>query len=253
MERLRGPGGCPWDREQTLESLRPYLIEETYEVLEAIERGDWAHLPDELGDLQLQIVFQAQIASEQGHFTIEDVLDRITDKLVRRHPHVFGSESLDTAGEVVHRWEEIKRLEKGPADGGTAGQPEKLLDAVPHAQPALIEAEQLSKRAARAGFDWERTEDILEKVREESDELLRARESMDAGHIEDEVGDLFFTLVNLARRLKVNPELALKRANRKFRHRFARVEEGLRERGKTPANSDLAEMEKLWQQAKRST
>jgi MazG family protein len=254
MERLRGPGGCPWDREQTIESLRPYLIEETYEVLEAIERGDWAHLPDELGDLQLQIVFQAQIASEQGHFTIQDVLDRITDKLVRRHPHVFGSESLDTAGEVVHRWEEIKRQEKrrGAADGNAAGQTEALLEAVPHAQPALLEAEQISKCAAKAGFEWERPEDMLDKIEEESRELLQARESGDADHLEDEMGDLLFMLVNLARRLKISPELALKRANRKFRRRFGQVEAGLRERGKTPASSDLAEMEELWQQAKKS-
>ena len=253
MERLRGPGGCPWDREQTIESLRPYLIEETYEVLEAIERRDWAHLPDELGDLQLQIVFQAQIASEEGHFTINDVLDRISDKLVRRHPHVFGSESLGTAGEVVHRWEQIKQQEKRAPDGNAAGQAEAMLDAVPQAQPALIEAEQLSKRAAKAGFDWERPEDMIEKIQEESGELLQARESLDAGRIEDEVGDLLFMLVNLARRLKINPELALKRANRKFRHRFGYVEESLRERGKTPASSDLAEMEELWQQAKRSS
>jgi MazG family protein len=265
MERLRGPGGCPWDREQTLESLRPYLIEETYEVLEAIERRDWAHLPDELGDLQLQIVFQAQIASEEGHFTIQDVLERITDKLVRRHPHVFGSESLGTAGEVVHRWEEIKQQEKrrsaadrnaaggNVAGGDAAGAAEALLDAVPSAQPALVEAEQLSKRAAKEGFDWERPEDMIEKIQEESRELVQARESLQADQIEDEVGDLFFMLVNLARRLKVSPELALKRANRKFRHRFGHVEEGLRERGKTPASSDLVEMEKLWQQAKKSS
>jgi MazG family protein len=265
MERLRGPGGCPWDREQTLASLRPYLIEETYEVLEAIERRDWAHLPDELGDLQLQIVFQAQIASEEGHFTIQDVLERITDKLVRRHPHVFGSESLGTAGEVVHRWEEIKQQEKrrnaadrSAADGGAAGgsagaEAEALLDAVPSAQPALVEAEQLSKRAAKEGFDWERPEDMIEKIQEESRELVQARESLEADQIEDEVGDLFFMLVNLARRLKVSPELALKRANRKFRRRFGYVEEGLRERGKTPASSDLVEMEELWQQAKKSS
>lgn len=253
MARLRGPGGCPWDREQTLESLRPYLIEETYEVLEAMERRDWAHLPEELGDLQLQIVFQAQIASEEGHFTMEDVLERISDKLVRRHPHVFGSETLGTAGEVVHRWEEIKQQEKrrGRSEGNAASEAGALLDAVPAAQPALVEAEQLSKRAAKVGFDWERLEDVIEKIHEESHELVQARESLEADQIEDEVGDLFFTLVNLARRLKVSPELALKRANRKFRRRFGHVEEGLRERGKTPASSDLAEMEELWQQAKK--
>jgi MazG family protein len=254
MERLRGPGGCPWDREQTLESLRRYLIEETYEVLEAIERRDWQHLPEELGDLQLQIVFQSQIAREEGHFTIDDVLERINDKLMRRHPHVFGAESLDTAGEVVHRWEEIKEKEKRSADPAAEGSaPQALLDTVPRAQPALVEAEQLSKRAAKAGFEWAKPEDVADKIQEEARELLLASESRDADHIEDEVGDLLFMLVNLARRLNVSPELALKRANRKFRHRFGFVEERLRERGKSPAGSSLAEMEELWQQAKRTS
>jgi MazG family protein len=256
MERLRAPDGCPWDREQTLETLRRYLIEETYEVLDAIDRRDWGHLPEELGDLQLQIVFQSQIASEEGHFTIEDVLESITSKLVRRHPHVFGAESLDTAGEVIHRWEEIKEREKqqkrvaDPAADG--GAPEALLDSVPRAQPALVEAEQISKRAAKSGFEWARPEDVADKIQEESRELLKATESGDRDEIEDEVGDLLFMLVNLARRLKVSPELALKRANRKFRHRFGFVEQRLRERGKTPADSTLHEMEELWQQAKRS-
>jgi MazG family protein len=252
MERLRGPGGCPWDREQTIETLRRYLIEETYEVIEAIERRDWRHLPEELGDLQLQIVFQSQIAREEGHFTIDDVLDRINDKLVRRHPHVFGAESLDTAGEVVHRWEEIKEQEKRSADPA-GGSEQGMLDAVPRAQPALIEAEQLSKRAAKAGFEWAQPEDVADKIQEEARELLLASESRDAVHIEDEVGDLLFMLVNLARRLKVSPELALKRANRKFRHRFGFVEQRLRERGTTPAASSLDEMEALWQQAKRTS
>jgi MazG family protein len=254
MERLRAPGGCPWDREQTIESLRPYLIEETYEVLEAIDRRDWEHLPEELGDLQLQIVFQSQIAAEEGHFTIGDVLDRIADKLVRRHPHVFGSESLGTAGEVVHRWEEIKQQEKRRSASGSEdpGAPEALLDSVPQAQPALIEAEQLSKRAAQVGFDWENTLDLVEKIVEESREIVQATDSRDLDRIEDEVGDLLFALVNLARRLKVSPELALKRGNRKFRSRFGYVEQQLHERGKTPSASDLAEMEELWQQAKKT-
>jgi MazG family protein len=254
MERLRGPGGCPWDREQTIGSLRRYLIEEAYEVLDAIDRRDWQHLPEELGDLQLQIVFQSQIAREEGHFTIDDVLESINDKLVRRHPHVFGSESLDTAGEVVHRWEEIKEQEKRRADPPADGNaPQALLDSVPRAQPALIEAEQLSKRAAKAGFEWAHPKDVADKIQEEARELLLASESRDADQIEDEVGDLLFMLVNLARRLKVSPELALKRANRKFRHRFGFVEERLRERGRTPAAASLSEMEELWQQAKRTS
>jgi MazG family protein len=254
MARLRGPGGCPWDREQTLVSLRPYLVEETYEVLEAIDRGDWKHLPDELGDLQLQIVFQAQIASEQGLFSIDDVIERISDKLVRRHPHVFGAESLGTAGEVVHRWEEIKKEEKRrAAEGGGSPDRETLLDAVPRAQPALLEAEQLSKRAAKAGFEWGRPQDMIEKIKEEAGELLEARDSGDAEGVEDEMGDLLFMVVNLARHLRVSPELALKRANRKFRSRFGHIEEKLRERGKTPAATALGELEELWQQAKTSS
>jgi MazG family protein len=253
MARLRGPGGCPWDREQTLHSLRRYLLEESYEVLDAMERQDWEHLPEELGDLQLQIVFQAQIAAEEGRFTISDVLNRINEKLVRRHPHVFGEESAETSGDVLHRWEQIKAEEKqrkdaGRGDGRPAG--ESLLDPVPRAQPALLEAWEIGKKAAKAGFDWPDPQGPLDKVREETAELLRARESGDERDVEEEMGDLLFMLVNVARHLRVNPELALRQANAKFRGRFRQIEEELRRRGKSPESSSLEEMEELWQQAK---
>ncbi|MCB1020065.1 MAG: nucleoside triphosphate pyrophosphohydrolase [Acidobacteria bacterium] len=246
MARLRAPGGCPWDREQTLETLRPYLVEEAYEVLDAIEREDWSHLPEELGDLQLQIVFQAQIAREAGLFSIDDVIEAISQKLVRRHPHVFGEESIETAGRVVKRWEEIKAEEKA----GKAQEEESILDQTPRHQPALLEAFDMGKRAARKGFDWSRYEDLLDKLREELGELAEARQGDDADALEDEVGDLLFMGVNIARFLKVNPELALKRANRKFRERFGYIERELRAQGRTLEDSTLEEMEQLWQQAK---
>jgi MazG family protein len=246
MARLRAPGGCPWDREQTLRSLRPYLIEEAYEVLDAIEREDWPHLPEELGDLQLQIVFQAQIAREAGLFSIDDVLTAIAQKLVRRHPHVFGEESIDTAGRVVKRWEEIKAQEKAAKNDGAVS----ILEETPRHQPALLEAHDLGKRAARKGFDWERYEDLIDKLREETEELAAARAGGDPEELEDEVGDLLFMAVNIARFLKVNPELALKRANAKFRQRFGFIERELQARGRTLEESTLEEMEQLWQQAK---
>ena len=246
MARLRAPGGCPWDREQTLRTLRPYLVEEAYEVLDAIEREDWTHLPEELGDLQLQIVFQAQIAREAGLFTIDDVIDAISDKLVRRHPHVFGEESIETAGRVVKRWEEIKAEEKAGKPAGS----ESILDETPRHQPALLEAFDMGKRAARKGFDWSRYDDLIEKLREELVELAQAHADDDQDAREDEVGDLLFMSVNIARFLKVNPELALKRANRKFRERFGYIERELRAQGRTLDDSTLEEMEELWQQAK---
>ncbi len=247
MARLRAPGGCPWDREQSIETLRPYLIEEAYEVLDAIERGDWDHLPEELGDLQLQIVFQAQIASEDGRFSIDDVLDSIAEKLIRRHPHVFGDTSVDSAGEVVKRWEEIKAEEKA-AKGADPDQ--ALLDSVASRQPALLEAYELGRKAAKTGFDWERLPDLVEKLREECDELAEAHAGDDADHLEEEVGDLLFMAVNIARFLKVHPELALRRANRKFRSRFGYIERELAAQGKRPEDSTLEEMEELWQRAK---
>ena len=253
MARLRSPSGCPWDREQTLETLRPYLIEETYEAIEAIERRDWSQLAEELGDLQLQIAFQSQIASEEGQFTIEDVLRRINEKLIRRHPHVFGDESAETPGQVLHRWEQIKAEEKRQKDGAGGESPDSgksILDGVPRSQPAMLEARKIGRKAARAGFDWVQVDDIVEKLQEEIRELEDARTSAGAEQIEEEVGDLLFTLVNIARHLKVNPELALRKANAKFRDRFAHVEDGLRRQGKSLETAELEEMEQLWQQAK---
>jgi MazG family protein len=252
MSRLRGPDGCPWDREQTLETLRPYLIEEAYEVLDAIERRDWDHLPEELGDLQLQIVFQSQIASEENLFTINDVLSRINEKLIRRHPHVFGDESARTSGDVVHRWEQIKAEEKLAKDGGNGSEGDSILDGISHAQPALLEAREIGKRAAKEGFDWPEFAPLVKKLQEETDELLEARSSGDQNHVEEEVGDMLFMLVNIARHAGVHPEIALKRANAKFRQRFRQVEEGLRQRGKSLASAQLDEMEELWQQAKKT-
>jgi MazG family protein len=246
MARLRGPGGCPWDREQNFDTIKSYTLEETYEVLDAIDRRDWDHLAEELGDLLLQVVFYAQMASEENRFTIDDVLERISSKLIRRHPHVFGGESAATSGEVLKRWDELKAAEKGP------DAPQALLDGVPRSLPALLEAYQLTSRASRVGFDWQRFEDLLAKLEEERAELAGARSRGDGAAVEDEVGDLLFVMVNIARFLHYDPELALRKTNRKFRERFARVEQGLADRGKTLPQADIEEMEELWQQAKRS-
>jgi tetrapyrrole methylase family protein / MazG family protein len=248
MAQLRAPGGCPWDREQTLSTLRPYLIEEAYEALDAIEREAWKELPDELGDLLLQIVFQSQIAAEQELFEIGDVIDAISEKLVRRHPHVFGDETALTAGRVLERWDQIKAAEKAAKSGKHAD--EGLLGDAPRHQSALLEAYKLGKLAAKTGFDWPSFEPLLDKLREETVEVEQARDSADPDQIEDEVGDLLFMCVNIARFLKVNPELALKRANRKFRDRFRYIELALEAEGRSLADSDLEEMEALWQRAK---
>ena len=245
MRRLRSPEGCPWDREQTLESLRRYLIEETYEVIDAIDRRDWTALAEELGDLQLQVVFQAEIARSEGWFDIQAVLEAINSKLVRRHPHVFESESVTTAEGVTKRWEQIKRQEKPRPQG------EGLLDKVPKHQPAMLEAHQAGKLAAKAGFDWQQFEDMGEKLAEEFRELGEARRSGDPEQVEDEVGDLLFMAVNVARFSGVDPELALKRANSKFRQRFGSMERELAARGREMAACTPAELERLWQRAKR--
>ena len=245
MRTLRAPGGCPWDREQTLQSLRRYLIEETYEVLDALERGDWNDLAEELGDLQLQIVFQSRIAADEGLFDISDVLDHINTKLIRRHPHVFEKESIETADGVVTRWEEIKAREKGPAPNA------HILDAVPRHQPAVLEAYEVGKKAAKVGFEWEKFEDLGEKLVEEFNEVAAAKQSGDRRQLEDEVGDLLFMAVNVARYLDVHPETALKRTNAKFRTRFGYVEKELGKLGRTFEQSSLNEMEALWQRAKQ--
>jgi len=248
MARLRAPGGCPWDREQTFDTIKPHTLEETYEVLEAIDARDWPGLADELGDFMLQAVFYAQMASEAGHFDIADSLDAINNKLIRRHPHIFGDTEANTADDVKKRWDEIKAEEK-QAKGE---QPKLLLESIPRSLPALVEAAQISSRAARSGFDWENAEQVLAKLEEELHELAEARKQSSHEEIEGEIGDLLFVLVNLARFMKVDPEQALRKSNGKFRRRFAHVERGLQGRGKTLAASDIEEMEELWQEAKRS-
>lgn len=248
MSRLRAPDGCPWDREQTFDSIKPYTLEETYEVLDAIDARDWRGLAEELGDYMLQAVFYAQMASEQQRFTIGDSLDAINEKLVRRHPHVFADARAETPADVKKRWDEIKAEEKAERGETVKG----LLEGIPRAMPALVEAQQIASKAAGAGFDWENVEQVFDKLREELDELAQARRTEVHEHIEDEFGDLLLVMVNIARFLKVDPEQALRKTNAKFRRRFGYVEQRLRERGKMPSESDIAEMEDLWQQAKKS-
>jgi MazG family protein len=247
MARLRAPGGCPWDREQTFDTIKPYTLEETYEVLDAIDRREWSELAEELGDFLLQAVFYAQIAAEEKHFTIEDTLDAINQKLVRRHPHVFGEESAQTAGDVKRIWAEVKAGEK--KDKGREEQ--SLLGGVPRALPALVEAQQITSRAAGVGFDWEKPEQVIDKLHEELAEFDEARRNTSQAELENELGDLLFVLVNLARFVKVDPEQALRKTNTKFRERFGYIERKLAERGRKPADSNIEEMEALWQEAKR--
>ncbi|MCL5744728.1 MAG: nucleoside triphosphate pyrophosphohydrolase [Acidobacteria bacterium] len=246
MSRLRAPGGCPWDRKQTFDTIKPYLLEETYEVLKAIDARDWEELPAELGDLMLQAVFFSQMASEQNLFRIEDALDAINEKLVRRHPHVFGDQTAETEGDVRKIWSEVKAEEKKKKGDETG-----LLASVPRALPALIEAQQLTSRAAQTGFEWNNAEQVIEKLHEEIDEFKEARSGASREELEGELGDMLFVLVNVARFLSVDPEQALRKTNAKFRARFGYIERKLAEQGKTLANASLEEMEALWQEAKR--
>ena len=247
MAQLRAPGGCPWDREQTFDTIKPYLLEETYEVLDAIDARDWTGLEDELGDLLLQAVFFAQMAAEQGHFDIAGSVHAINSKLVRRHPHIFADGDAKTPDEVVRRWDEIKASEKI----GKKERPKGLLTGVPRSLPALVEAQKIAAKAAGVGFDWSNVAQVFDKMREELAELDAARASGTPEEIEGEVGDLLFVIVNIARFLKVDPEQALRKTNTKFRRRFAHVEEGLAGAGKTPDRANVDEMEALWQAAKR--
>ncbi len=254
MARLRAPGGCPWDREQNFDTIKPYLIEEAYEVMDAIDARDFEGLAEELGDLLLQPVFFAQMAAEEGRFDIADSLDAINSKLIRRHPHVFATGDAKTADDVKRRWDEIKAEENQKK--AKPERPKGLLANVPRSLPALVEARQISSRAADAGFDWPDIDQVFEKLREELAELNEARASTegrrpDAKHIESEIGDILFVIVNLARFLKVDPEQALRSTNAKFRTRFAHVEAGLEAAGKSLKNATLEEMEELWQDAKR--
>jgi MazG family protein len=284
MAQLRAPGGCPWDREQTFDSIKPYTLEETYEVLEAIDNRDWEELTGELGDLLLQVLFYSEMAQEEKRFSIDDVLDRLSNKLVDRHPHVFGDVKVETSGEVLRNWEALKAIEKQKrlaAGGGKSatisGDPDSVLANVSAGVPAMLEAAKLSARAAHVGFDWPTVRGIFEKMQEETRELQAHLETFPGGldrakgkhgiagsradeaisserlkEVEGEIGDLMFTLVNLARYVAVDPESALKKTNRKFRRRFQYVEAKLKERGSKIASASLDEMEALWQQAKES-
>ena len=274
MARLRGPGGCPWDREQTFDSIKPYTLEETYEVLEAIDNRDWEELPGELGDLLLQVLFYAEMAKEQGTFSIDEVLERLANKLIDRHPHVFGDAKAETSQEVLRNWQALKAREKETKKQRGTVEPESVLAGISSAMPALMEAYKLSTRAAQVGFDWPDMESLLEKLQEETAELRQQLEEFPAPgptprsagiagagraqvsedlrqNLEDEVGDLFFVLVNIARYLALDPESALRRTNRKFKRRFQWMEQQLRASGRGARQASMAELESLWQQAKR--
>jgi ATP diphosphatase len=254
MARLRSPdGGCPWDLEQDFRTIAPYTVEEAYEVADAVERGDMAGLKDELGDLLFQVVYHARMAEEAGAFDVDAVAHGCADKMIRRHPHVFGSASVASAGQQTERWEDAKareRSEKAAAEG----RPPGALDGIAAGLPALLRALKLQKRAARVGFDWTEARDILDKIAEETAELNAelAVPDPDRDRLEDELGDLLFALVNLGRRLEVDPESALRRTNAKFERRFRQMEAWLTAQGRRPEDLRLAELEALWQRAKRA-
>ena len=253
MSRLRAPGGCPWDREQTYASLSQYLLEEAYETFDAIheadETGDTTNLKEELGDLLLQVVFHSTIGAERGDFTIEGVAGGVAQKLILRHPHVFGDAKLERAQDVLDNWDELKANERR-ASGKKEKAHESILDDVPLHFPALLEALKVTKKAAKVGFDWENTGQIFEKLDEEINELKQGIESGDKANIGEEIGDLLFVLVNLARKLDIEPETALKKTNRKFRQRFRFIEDELKSSDRDLKDADLAEMDALWNKAK---
>ncbi len=298
MARLRAPGGCPWDREQTFDTIKPYTLEETYEVLEAIDNRDWPELTGELGDLLLQVLFYSQMASEEGHFSVDDVLDRLSNKLVDRHPHVFGDVKADTPAQVLRNWEALKAEEKKKrlaargdnqaeqADGAQvvdaqtgseqSSFEQSVLAGVSSQMPALMEAYKLSSRAAHVGFDWPEMEGLFAKLEEEAAELREELKAVPTLHsigqsvgkgiagsgkpqlppelrarVEDEVGDMLFVLVNVARYLSLDPESALRKTNRKFKRRFQWMEERLRASDRTPQQASMDELETLWQEAKQ--
>ena len=257
--RLRAPNGCPWDREQTHQSLRTYLIEEAYEVLEALESGNDGKFVEEMGDLLLQIVFHSQIAGEEGRFTVAEVIRVIHDKMIRRHPHVFGKTRAKDSAEVLRNWEQIKaeerRTSEQKSDSNGDGKTRKetsLLDGVSHALPATLEGFQLTRKASRIGFDWDDAGGIFEKMQEESEELKRALGEQDQPKIEEELGDLLFAAVNLSRFLKIDPEIALKKTNAKFSRRFRTMERLARKNGREFKDLPREEMEAFWDAAKKS-
>ena len=253
MARLRAPGGCPWDREQTYASLSQYLLEEAYETFDAIHEadatGDTTNLREELGDLLLQVVFHSTIGTERGEFTIDDVAAGVARKLVLRHPHVFGDAKLERAEDVLDNWDTLKANERA-ASGKKEKELDSILDEVPIHFPALLEGLKLTKKAAKVGFDWREVGQIFAKLDEEVAELKTAIDNEDSQNVEEEIGDLLFVIVNLARKLDIEPETALKRVNRKFRQRFRFIETELRSAGKKPEESDLSEMDSLWNAAK---
>ena len=241
MAALRAPvGGCPWDLAQDFASIAPYTVEEAYEVADAIARADWAGLRGELGDLLFQAVYHAQMASEAGYFSFDEVVTAICDKMILRHPHVFGDGAVRSADEQTVEWEAQKAQERGG----------RVLDGVALGLPGLTRAVKLQARAARVGFDWPSTDEVVAKIAEEAAELVEARDALTAAEVEEEFGDLLFVMANLARHLKVDPEAALRAANTKFIRRFGRIEDWLAEAGRAPAGSDLAEMDALWNRAK---
>ena len=255
MRALRAPGGCPWDREQTLASLRPFVLEETYEVLEAIEQGSAASLQEELGDYLYEAVFLAQISEEAGDFTIADAIDAICEKLVRRHPHVFarrqGEEAI-TTGQVIERWETMKALER--ADAGESARTRTTLSGVPKTLPSLLRAYEISARAAAVGFEWARPVDVLDKIEEEVAEVRHEVETGATGDLsraEEEMGDLLFAIANLSRKLGIEPEAALRRANEKFTRRFDLIEQAFSAQGRLLSDTTLEEMEAEWERVKR--
>jgi tetrapyrrole methylase family protein/MazG family protein len=243
MRTLRRPGGCPWDAEQTHDSLKRYLIEECYEVIEAIDQGDDEHLREELGDLLLQPLFHAAIAEERGAFTIDDILDELSDKLIRRHPHVFGEQEINTSDEQVANWEKIKKAEKGD-------ERKSALSGVPPHLPSLMKAQKITEKAARVGFDWEHTDQVYAKVIEELHELEETMQTGDQERMEAELGDLLFAIVNLGRFLAVNPEEALRKTINRFETRFSHIEETLHAKGVNLKDASGEEMETLWEEAK---
>jgi MazG family protein len=279
MAKLRGPGGCPWDREQTFDSIKPYTLEETYEVFEAIDNRDWDELSGELGDLLLQVLFYSQLASENAYFSIDNVLERLSAKLINRHPHVFGNVSAETSADVLRNWEAIKaqekkkKLETEKGNLAESQSAESALAGVSGAMPALLEAHKLSTRAAHVGFDWPEISSLFDKLEEETtelkDELRNLKAPVQPGdrdlagasktpvpeqlrhRLEEELGDMFFVLVNIARYLSLDPESSLKKTNRKFKRRFQWMEEQLRASGRTPQKANIEELEALWQDAKQ--
>jgi len=243
MEKLRSEDGCPWDKVQTHDTLKRYLLEETYELIEAIEKKDYKEMKEELGDLLLQIVFHSKIAKDEGKFDINDVIDTISKKMINRHPHVFGNADFKTPEEVLNQWDERKK-EEGKLKSS-------ILEGIPLALPALLRAYKIQSRVAKVGFDWDNVEGTFDKLEEEVNELKEALKSGDKGKIEEEVGDVLFSIVNIARFLKIDPETALRKTNRKFEKRFKKLEKLARQKGKSLKEMSLSEMDILWEEIKR--